>query len=116
MALRRRHHKVRSLGPEYASLHLDGSHDQLGPLELFCRLRMMLAGKVRATLRVEDQGRLHKWRSLLEEACTSDQGAVSWWLKDESYALRVTFLSKPDGMPWPMWRRWLASCRTPCAR
>ena len=33
----------------------------------------------------------------LEEVWTSDQGAVYRWLKDESYAPPVTFLSRPDG-------------------
>ena len=54
-------------------------------------------GKVRGTLRAEDQGRLRQWRSWLEEAWISDQGALYRWLKDESYALPVTFLSTPDG-------------------
>ena len=53
-------------------------------------------GKVLATLQAEDQDGLREWRSWLEEAWTSDQGAVYRWLKDESYAPPVTFLSRPD--------------------
>ena len=34
---------------------------------------------------------------LREEARTFDQGAVDCWLKDESYAPLVTFLSRLDG-------------------
>ena len=96
-ALRRRLRRPRALGPEYAGLVPDGSHDRLAPLGLLRRLRTTLAGKVRATLRAEDQGRLHEWRSWVEEAWTSNQGAVYRWLKDESYAPPVTFLSRPDG-------------------
>ena len=61
------------------------------------RLRTTLAGKIRATLRAENKDRLHEWRSWLEEAWSSDQRVVYRWLKDESYAPAVTFLSKPDG-------------------
>ena len=50
------------------------------------RLRTALAGKVRATLRAEDSDRVREWRAWLEEAWSSDQGAVYCWLKDESYA------------------------------
>ena len=85
------------LGPEYVSLELDGTHDRLAPMEALRRLRKTLAGKVQATLRAEDQGRLCEWRSWLEEAWTSDQRAVYRWLKDEYYAPLVTFLSGPDG-------------------
>ena len=63
MALRRRLGRLRALGPEYAGLELDGTHDRLAPLESLRRLCTTLAGKVRATLRAEDQGRLHEWRS-----------------------------------------------------
>ena len=80
---------LRVLGPEYARLQLDGSHDRLAPLASLCRLGATLAGK--------DKGRLHEWRSWLEEAWSSDHGAVYQWLKDESYAPPFTFLSKPDG-------------------
>ena len=51
-------------------------HDRLAPMASLRRLRTTLAGKVRATLRVEDKDRLHEWRSWLEEAWSSDQGAV----------------------------------------
>ena len=110
-ALRRRPGRLRASGPEYAGLELNGSRDRLAPLESLCRLGTTLVGKVRATLRAEDRGRLHEWRSWLEEAWTSDQGAVHRWLKNESYAPPVTFLSKPDGTATPIWRRWMASCR-----
>ena len=63
--------RLRALGPEYARLELDGTHDGLG-----C---------------------LRKWRPWLEEAYTPDQGAVYRWLKDESWATPVTFLSRPAG-------------------
>ena len=75
-ALRRRLEKLRTLGPEYAGLELGGTHDRLAPLESLRRLRTTLAGKVQATLRAEHQGRLREWRAWLEEAWTSDQGAV----------------------------------------
>ena len=102
-ALRRRLGRLRvnpnreELGPEYASLELDGSHDWLAPLTSLRRLRTTLGGKIRATLRAEDKDRLQGWRSWLEEAWSSDQGAVYQWLKDESDAPPVTFLSRPDG-------------------
>ena len=96
-ALRRRLGMLRELGPEYASLELDGSHDRLAPLASRRRLRTMLAGNVRGTLRAEDKDRIHEWRAWLEESWSSDQGGVYQWLKDESYAPPVTFLSKPDG-------------------
>ena len=114
-ALRRRLGRLHALGPEYASLELDGSHDRLAPLAPLCRLRTTLAGKIQASLRAEDKDRLHEWPSWLEEASSSDQGAVYCWLKDESYAPPVTFLSKPEG-PTTAWRRWMASYRTPGAR
>ena len=96
-ALRRRLGTLRALGPEYGSLELDGSHDRLPPLALPRRLCTTPAGKVRATLRAEDKDRIREWRTWLEEAWCSDQGAVYRWLKDESYAPLVTFLSRPDG-------------------
>ena len=96
-ALRRRLDRLRALGPEYASLELDGSHNPLASLASLRRLRTTLAGKIRSTSRAEDKDRLHEWRSWLEEAWSSDQGAVYWWLKDDSYAPPVTSLSKPDG-------------------
>ena len=85
------------LGPEYAGLELDGSHDWLAAVTSLRRLRMTLAGKIQATLRAEDKDRLQGWRSWLEEVWSSDQGAVYRWLKDEFYAPPVTFLSGPDG-------------------
>ena len=63
MALRHRLGRLRALGPEYASLELDGSHNRLAPLASLRRLRTTLAGKVRATLRAEDQDHLREWRS-----------------------------------------------------
>ena len=63
---------LRALGPEYASLELDGSHDWLAPLASLRRLRTTLAGRVRATLRAEDKDYLHEWRSWLREAWSSD--------------------------------------------
>ena len=112
-ALRRHFDKVRALGPVYAGLEPGGTHDRLAPLELVRHLRTMLAGKVRATLRAEDKGRLRAW---LEEAWTSDQAAVYRWLKDESYAPPVTFLSRPDGTAMADLAKWMASCRMPGAR
>ena len=85
------------LGPEYASLELDGSHDRLAPFASLCRLRTTLAGKVRAMLRAEDKDRLHEWRSWMEKVWSSDEGAVYRWFKDESYAPPVTFLLRRDG-------------------
>ena len=67
-ALRRRLGRLRALGPEYAGLELNGSHDRLAPLASLRRLRATLAGKVRATLRAEDKDRIHEWRAWLEEA------------------------------------------------
>ena len=95
--LRRPLGRLCALGPEYASLQLDGSHHRLAPLPSLRRLCTTLAGRIRATLRAEDKDRLHEWRSWLEDASSSDQGAVYRWLKDESYAPPVTFLSRPDG-------------------
>ena len=96
-ALRRRLGRLRARGPKYASLELDGSHERLAPLASLRRLRTTLVGKVRATLWAEDQDRLREWRSRMEEAWTSNHGAVYRWLKDESYAPPVTFLSRPHG-------------------
>ena len=76
-------------------MELDGSHDPLARFESLHRLRTTVAGKVRLPLRAEDQDR--EWCSTLEQASTSDQGAVYRWLKDESYTPPVTFLSMPDG-------------------
>ena len=96
-ALRPRLNRLRALGLECANLQLDGTHERPAQLESLRRLCAMLAGKVRATLWAEDQGHLRELRSLLEEAWTSDLGALYRWLKDDSYAPPVTFLSKPDG-------------------
>ena len=74
-----------------------GSHDRLASLASLRRLRTTLAGKVRATLRAEDKDRISEWRAWLEEAWSTNQGAVYRWLKDESYAPPVTFLSGPHG-------------------
>ena len=71
-ALRRHLGRLRAPGPEYPCLELDGMHHRLAPLESLHRLRTTVAGRVRATLQAEDQGRLHEWRSWLEEASTSD--------------------------------------------
>ena len=60
-ALRRRLDKLRALGPDYAGLEPSSAHDRLAPLESLRRLRATLAGKVRATLRPADQGRLREW-------------------------------------------------------
>ena len=95
-AFRRCLGKLRALGSEYAGLEPGGTH-RLASLESLRRFRTALAGKVRATLRAEDEGRLREWRAWLEEGWTSDHGAVYQWLKDESYAPPVTFLSRPDG-------------------
>ena len=57
---------------------------------------MMLAGKIRATLPAEDKDHLHGWLFGLEEAWCYDQVVVYWWLRDESYARPVTFLSRLD--------------------
>ena len=97
LVLRRHLERLRALGREYESPELDGSHQRLATLALLHRLRTTLAGNVQATLRAEDKDRLHKWLSWLEEAWSSDQGEVYRWLKDESYARPVTFLSRPDG-------------------
>ena len=96
-ALGRRLGRLRTLSPQYASLELDGSHDRLAPWASLFRRRTMLAGKVRPTLRAEDQEGLCEWRSWLEEAWTSDHVAVYRWFKAESYAPPVTVLSTPDG-------------------
>ena len=53
-ALRRHVGRLRALGPDYASLELDGTHDRPAPLESLRRLRMTMAGKVWATLPAED--------------------------------------------------------------
>ena len=60
-ALPRHLGRLRALGPEYASLQLDSTHDRLAPLQSLRRLSRTLAGKVRATLRAEDQGRAREW-------------------------------------------------------
>ena len=75
-ALQRPLHKLCALIPQYAGLEPGGTHDGLAPLESLRRLHATLAGKVRATLRAKDQGRLHEWRAWLEEAWISDQGVV----------------------------------------
>ena len=97
MALRRRLDKLRALRPEYADFEPGGARDRLASLTSLRRLCTTLAGKVWATLRAEDKDRVREWRASLEEARSTDQGAVYRWLKDESYAPPVTFLSTPDG-------------------
>ena len=96
-ALRRRLERLRALGPEYADFESGGSPGRLAPLASLRRLSAALAGKVRATLRAEDKDRVREGRAWLEQSWSSDQGAVNRWLKDESYAPPVTFLSTPDG-------------------
>ena len=95
-ALRRRLDRLRALGPEYADFEPGGAPGRLAPLASLRRLSAALAGKVRATLQAEDKDRVREWRAWLEESWSSDQGAVYRWLKDESYAPPVTFLSRPD--------------------
>ena len=112
-AFRRRLGRLRALGPEDASLEPDSSHDRLAPLASLRRFRTTLAGKLRATLRAEDQDLMREWRSWEEEAWTSDQGAVYRWLKDESYGPLVTLLSKPDGTTTANLAEMDGSCRTP---
>ena len=75
----------------------EGGPDNLAPLRPLRRLRIALTIKVRTVQQAEDRERLRAWRSWLEEAWSTDQGAVYQWLKDESYAPPVTFLSRPDG-------------------
>ena len=96
--LRRRLDRLRAPGLEYAGLKLGSTHDWLALLESLRRLRTTLVGKVGATLRAEDQGRLREWRSWPDEAWTSDHGAMYRCLKDDSYAPPVTFLSRLDGI------------------
>ena len=84
------------LGPEYADFELGGAPGRLALLASLRRLRAALAGKVRATLRAEGKDRVREWHGWLEESWSSDQGAVYRWLKDESYAPPVTFLTRPD--------------------
>ena len=76
---------------------MQGTHAPLAPPELLCRLCTTLVGKVQGTLRAEDNGRLRAWRAWLEEAWTSEKGALNRWLKDESFGPPITFLSRPDG-------------------
>ena len=75
----------------------EGSPDKLAPLGPLRRLRIALTIKVGTVQQAEDRERLRAWRSWLEEAWSTDQGAVYRWLKDESYAPPVTFLSRLDG-------------------
>ena len=96
-ALRRRLDTLRALGPEYADFEPGGAPGRLALLGSLRRLSAALAGKVRARLRAEDKDRVREWRAWLEESWSSDQGAVYRWLKDESYAPAVTFLTRPDG-------------------
>ena len=96
-ALQRSLGRLCALGPEYADFEPGGTRERLASLASLRRLRTALAGKVRATLRAEDKDRVREGRAWLEEARSSDQGAVYRWLKDESYAPPVTFLSRPDG-------------------
>ena len=96
-ALRRRLARLRTLGPEYAGFEPGGAPDRLAPLASLRRLNAALAGRVRATLGVEDKDRVREWRAWLEESWSSDQGAVYRWLKDESYAPPVAYLTRPDG-------------------
>ena len=96
-ALRRRLDMLRALGPEYADFELGGAPARLASLASLRRLSAALTGKVRVTLRSEDKDRVREWRAWLEESCSSDRGATYRWLKHESYAPPVTFLSRPDG-------------------
>ena len=96
-ALRHRLDRLRGLGAEYADFQLGGAPGRLAALASLRRLSTALAGKIRAVLRAENKDRVQKWRAWLEQSGSSDQGAVYRWLKDESYAPSVTFLSKPDG-------------------
>ena len=85
------------MGPDYSGFHVEGGPDRLALLGPVRRLRTALASRVRAVQQAEDRGRLRAWRSWLEEAWSTGQGAVYRWLKDESYVPPVTFLSRPDG-------------------
>ena len=96
-ALRRRLNKLRALGPEYGDFEPGGAPGRLASLASLRRLSTALAGKVQAALRGEDKDRVREWRAWLEESWCSDQGAVYRWLKDESDAPPVTFVSRPDG-------------------
>ena len=73
-ALRRRLERLCTLGPAYASLELDGSHERLAQLASLRRLHTTLAGKIRATLRVEEKDRLHGWRSWLRRPSPLTRG------------------------------------------
>ena len=96
-ALLRRLDRLRALGPEYVDFEPGGAPGRLAPLASLRRLSAALAGKVRATLRAEDKDRVQEWRAWLEDSWSSDRGAVYRWLKGESYAPPVTFLTRPDG-------------------
>ena len=56
-ALRRRLHRLRALGPEYANFEPGGAP---GRLALLASLRRLSAAKVRATLRAEDKDRVRE--------------------------------------------------------
>ena len=71
-ALRGRLGRLRALGPEFANFEPAGTRERRASLASLCRLRMALAGKVRATLRAEDKDRVCEWRARLEEAWSSD--------------------------------------------
>ena len=89
--------RLRALGPGHSGFHVEGGPDRLAPLGSLRRLRTALASEVQAVQQAADSERLRAWRSSLEEASSTDQGAVYRWPKDESYAPPVTFLSRPDG-------------------
>ena len=96
-ALGRRLGRLRALCPEYAHFEPGGAPHRPAPLASLRRLSAALAGRVRTTLREEDKDRVREWREWLEESWSSDHRAVYRWLKDESCAPPVTFLTRPDG-------------------
>ena len=58
-----------------------------------------LKGMAKAQRAREDRERVRAWREWLDEARSSDQGAVYWWLGGEGFTPPVVFLTQEDGTP-----------------
>ena len=72
---------IGTLGPgpsskPYVGLELGGTQDLLAPPEPLRCLRTTLASMARAVLRAEDKERLRELHAWLDEAWSTDQGAV----------------------------------------
>ena len=95
-AARNRLRKVREMGPAVAALPPLEAHEPLPGEESLQRAMEALKGMAKAQRAREDRERVRAWRKWLDDAWSSDQGAIYRWLGGEGFTPPGGF-SDPGG-------------------